>query len=181
MSLNLPVPPTTILIFSLLDYCHSFLLGLPVSRVTTFLSTHWTAARVCFLNNKSDFVTLTIKIFQWIIGTKTTKTQTLKCSLQRLFFFSSSSCISHLPAKTSLPALLTDWPHIVLSHVSMALPVQVPDLDQPFSLPPLNTHSSGGTDSGQLFLRLWAHILSCSAVHILVVTLISMYFNSLFI
>lgn len=35
-----PVPPTTILILSLLDLCQGFLMGLPVSRATTFYSTH---------------------------------------------------------------------------------------------------------------------------------------------
>lgn len=47
-SLNLFLLLTAILIFSLLDYCHSFLMGLPVSRVTTFYSTHWTVPECAF-------------------------------------------------------------------------------------------------------------------------------------
>lgn len=84
ISLNQLIPPTTILIFFLLDYCHSFLMHLPISKVTTFHSTHWTAARVCFPNNKSDLVTHTIKILQWIAATYSMKIQTPEHSLQRL-------------------------------------------------------------------------------------------------
>lgn len=48
MPLNLLAPPTTIPIFSLLDLCQSFLMGLPVSRVTAFYSTHWSVPGCAF-------------------------------------------------------------------------------------------------------------------------------------
>lgn len=105
MSLNLLIPATVILIFSLLDYCHSFLMGLPISRVTTFQSTHWTAARVCFLNNKSNLVVHTIKILQWISATCSMKIQTPKHSLQRLvliWLLCLSSATQDYPPWTSL-------------------------------------------------------------------------------
>lgn len=82
-----------------------FLMGLPISRVTTFQSTHWTAARVCFLNNKSNLVVHTIKILQWISATYSMKIQTPKHRLQRLvliWLLCLSSATQDYPPWTSL-------------------------------------------------------------------------------
>lgn len=136
MSLNKVIPSTAILIFSLLDYCHSFLMGLPISRVTIFHSTHWTTARVCFLNNKFDLVTHTIKILQWLSATYSMKIHTPEHSLQRLaliWLLSLSLATQDYPPWTTRSSNLCSALSCCCGFAHA-----VPCLEQPFFLPPTN-------------------------------------------
>lgn len=181
MSLNLLIsPPTIIHIFSLLNYCRSFLIGLPVSRETTFHSTHRTAARVRFLKNKSDLVAHKIKIHQGIPATSSVKIQTPEHGLQRLFLIwllCLSSATQDLPPWAS-QVLVSCHPLWCFSSFAHAVPM--PGTAFSSSTPSTPTHSSGGICSGQLFPCSSVCFLKNDLMHIPIVIFTSLYFNSLF-
>lgn len=161
MSFNLLIPPTTILIFSLLDYCHSFLMGLPVSRVTTEL-----------LPECAFWITNLILSLTQLKSSSGSQTLTAwKFKLLRIACKDSFWCDSCLSSATQ-----DGTPHALASH--NALPVFTCS-SHAWNCCSL-FHPSYVTCSGQLILHPSVHILSNNLMHVFTVVFTSLYFNSLF-